>query len=207
MERHEHKLDFSDSSGGDSCFCDGTDIKACRKRGAGFFGQLIRSDTGSFVGDPIHIRAVSVHTGVVFPVAECAGRKGDMEKVVMIGVMSVLLAIPLKKDKSEFGMLIILTACLLISSLAIWRVRDLLDYLKTLQSYLGSGSIYIKVLFKMIAVTYMAELGVNLCRDAGYGAVAGQIEFFGKLMLLAVSLPVLASLFDVLLRFVPKGLG
>lgn len=42
-----------------------------------------------------------------------------------------------------------------------------------------------KVLFKMIAVTYMAELGANLCRDAGYSAVAGQIEFYGKLMLLA----------------------
>ena len=112
-----------------------------------------------------------------------------MEKVVMIGIMSVLLAIPLKKDKPEFSMLIILTACMLISSLAVWRIRDLLRYLKTLQEYLGSGSIYIKVLFKMIAVTYMAELGANLCRDAGYGAVAGQIEFFGKLMLLAVNLP------------------
>ena len=29
-----------------------------------------------------------------------------MEKVVMIGIMSVLLAIPLKKDKPEFSMLI-----------------------------------------------------------------------------------------------------
>ena len=80
-----------------------------------------------------------------------------MEKVVMIGIMSVLLAIPLKKDKPEFSMLIILTACILISSLAVWRIRDLLRYLKTLQKYLGSGSIYIKVLFKMIAVTYMAS--------------------------------------------------
>ena len=79
-----------------------------------------------------------------------------MEKVVMIGIMSVLLAIPLKKDKPEFSMLIILTACILISSLAVWRIRDLLRYLKTLQKYLGSGSIYIKVLFKMIAVTYMS---------------------------------------------------
>ena len=104
-------------------------------------------------------------------------------------------------------MLIILTACMLISSLAVWRIRDLLRYLKTLQEYLGSGSIYIKVLFKMIAVTYMAELGANLCRDAGYGAVAGQIEFFGKLMLLAVSLPVLSALFEVLLQFVPGGIG
>lgn len=129
-----------------------------------------------------------------------------MEKVVMIGIMAVLLAIPLKKDKTEFSMLLILTSCLLISALAVWRIRDLLSYLKSLQEYLGNGSIYIKVLFKMIAVTYMAELGANLCRDAGYAAVAGQIEFYGKLMLLAVSLPVLTSLFDVLLRFVPAGM-
>ncbi len=129
-----------------------------------------------------------------------------MEKVVMIGIMAVLLAIPLKKDKAEFSMLLILTSCLLISALAVWRIRDLLSYLKSLQAYLGNGSIYIKVLFKMIAVTYMAELGANLCRDAGYAAVAGQIEFYGKLMLLAVSLPVLTSLFDVLIRFVPAGM-
>ena len=129
-----------------------------------------------------------------------------MEEVVMIGIMAVLLAIPLKKDKAEFSMLLILTSCLIISALAVWRIRDLLSYLKSLQAYLGNGSIYIKVLFKMIAVTYMAELGANLCRDAGYAAVAGQIEFYGKLMLLAVSLPVLTSLFDVLLRFVPAGI-
>lgn len=129
-----------------------------------------------------------------------------MEKVVMIGIMAVLLAIPLKKDKAEFSMLLILTSCLIISALSVWRIRDLLSYLKSLQAYLGNGSIYIKVLFKMIAVTYMAELGANLCRDAGYAAVAGQIEFYGKLMLLAVSLPVLTSLFDVLLRFVPAGM-
>ena len=124
-----------------------------------------------------------------------------MEKVVMIGVMSVLLAIPLKKDKAEFSMLIILTACLLISSLAVWRIRDLLRYLKTLQEYLGSGSIYIKVLFKMIAVTYMAELGANLCRDAGYGAVGSQIEIFGKLTVLAVSMPILLALLETVKQF------
>lgn len=129
-----------------------------------------------------------------------------MEKIIMIGIMAVLLAIPLKKDKAEFGMLLILTACLLISFLALGRIGELLRYLKSLQKYLGSGSIYMKVLFKMIAVTYMAELGANLCRDAGYSAVAGQIEFYGKLMLLAVSIPVLASLFEVLIQFVPSGL-
>ena len=42
-----------------------------------------------------------------------------MLKVAIIGVMAVFLAIPLKKDKAEFGMLIILSACLLILMLSI----------------------------------------------------------------------------------------
>ena len=64
-----------------------------------------------------------------------------MEKIIMIGIMAVFLAIPLKKDKAEFGMLLILTACLLISFLALGRIGELLRYLKSQQKYLGGGSI------------------------------------------------------------------
>lgn len=121
-----------------------------------------------------------------------------MEKVVMIGVMAVFLAIPLRKDKSEFSMLLILTACLLISTLALWKIQDVIEFLGSLRQYLDSGGVYLKILLKMVGITYVAEFGANLCRDAGYSAVAGQIEFYGKLMLLAVSLPILTSLFEIL---------
>lgn len=125
-----------------------------------------------------------------------------MEKVVMIGIMAVFLAIPLRKDKSEFSMLLILAACLLISMLALWKIRDLMSFLRSLQQYMGSGGVYLKILFKMIGITYVAEFGANLCRDAGYSAIASQIEFYGKLMLLAVSLPVLTSLFEILTQII-----
>lgn len=121
-----------------------------------------------------------------------------MEKVAMIGVMAVLLAIPLKKDKAEFGMLLIMVACLLIGAMALWKIGDVVDFLRSLESYLGENSVYLKILLKMIGITYMAEFGANLCRDAGYSAVASQIEFYGKLMLLAVSLPILMTLFQIL---------
>lgn len=121
-----------------------------------------------------------------------------MEKVAILGVMAVMLAIPLRKDKSEFSMLLIMTACLLIGALALWKIGDVIDFLKSLQSYLGEGSVYLKILLKMIGITYVAEFGANLCRDAGYSAVASQIEFYGKLMILAVSLPILMTLFQIL---------
>lgn len=121
-----------------------------------------------------------------------------MEKVAVIGVMAVLLAIPLRKDKSEFSMLIIMTACLLIAAMALWKIEDVIGFLKSLESYLGDNSVYLKILLKMIGITYVAEFGASLCRDAGYSAVASQIEFYGKLMILAVSLPILMTLFEIL---------
>lgn len=124
---------------------------------------------------------------------------GRLEKVAILGVMAVLLAIPLKKDKSEFAMLLIMVSCLIIGTLAIWKIKDVVNFLKSLESYLGEGSVYLNILLKMIGITYVAEFGSNLCRDAGYSAVASQIEFYGKLMILAVSMPILMTLFQTLM--------
>lgn len=121
-----------------------------------------------------------------------------MEKVAMIGVMAALLAIPLRKDKSEFSMIIIMTACLLIGAMALWKIEGVIGFLKSLETYMGNSSVYLKILLKMIGITYVAEFGSSLCRDAGYSAVASQIEFYGKLMILAVSLPILMTLFEIL---------
>ena len=40
------------------------------------------------------------------------------------------------------------------------------------------------------------EFAVNVCRDSGYGAIAGQIENFAKMSILVVSLPVLMAFID-----------
>ncbi len=56
----------------------------------------------------------------------------------------------------------------------------------------------LKILLKMIGVTYLADFTANLCRDAGYSAIAGQVEFFGKISLLTLSFPVLTALMETI---------
>ena len=120
-----------------------------------------------------------------------------MIKVAIIGVMAALLVIPLKREKGEIG-LVILAACLLILSLSLDRIREILDGVRTMKNLLGKGSVYIGILLKMIGITYVAEFSSNLCADAGYHAVADQIEFYGKIMIMAVSLPILLTLVDTI---------
>ena len=53
---------------------------------------------------------------------------------------------------------------------------------------------YIRLMLKMMGITYVAQFAAEICKDAGYGAVGSQIELFGKVSILFVSMPVLLAL-------------
>ena len=50
----------------------------------------------------------------------------------------------------------------------------------------------------MLGVTYVAEFAENICKDAGYQAIAAQIEMFAKLAIVALSIPGLQLFWQVL---------
>ena len=57
------------------------------------------------------------------------------------------------------------------------------------------------VLIKMIGIAYVAEFASGICRDAGFSSIGVQIEVFGKLSILAVSMPVVLALLETLEGF------
>lgn len=121
-----------------------------------------------------------------------------MIKVAMIGIMAVFLAMFLKRDRQEFSILVILAGCLLILFLSVGKIQVVLEGVNRLKQALGEGSAYVEILLKMLGITYVAEFSANLCKDAGFGAIANQIEFYGKVMLIAVSIPILFSLVETI---------
>lgn len=121
-----------------------------------------------------------------------------MIKVAVIGVMGAVLALVLKEGKGSHALLIILVSCLLLLGLSLTRIQAVIASVTEMSQALGEGKLYLAVLLKMIGIAYVAEFGSDLCRDAGAAAIAGQIEFFGKIMLLAVSMPIMQNLIDLI---------
>ena len=68
--------------------------------------------------------------------------------------------------------------------------------LQLFQNIFSGQSSYFNVLFKMIGITYICEFGAAVCKDAGYAAVAGQIEIIGKVSIVFAGLPVLFTILD-----------
>lgn len=115
----------------------------------------------------------------------------ELIKITFLGVAGVLLAIQFKAQKPEYGIYIGLAAGILIFSYTVRQVAAVMAQLGQLKAYLGGAETYLAVLLKVIGITYICEFSADICKDAGYGTVAGQIEVLGKLSVMFAGLPVL----------------
>ncbi|MCD7955769.1 MAG: stage III sporulation protein AD [Lachnospiraceae bacterium] len=125
----------------------------------------------------------------------------NMIKIACLGVAAVMLALFLKETKGPFSQLISLSACLLIIFYSVSRLTSVFELLETLSGYVSDQRSYYKILLKITGITYIADFSANICRDAGYGAIAGQIEIFGKISILAISSPIILALMETVYEF------
>lgn len=125
----------------------------------------------------------------------------DIIKIAALGLAATLLGIMLKGQKKEYELFISMGACLCIFYFIVTKLEIVLSVLNQMQDYVKIDAGYVGILLKMIGITYVSEFSANLCKDAGYQAVAGQIEMFGKLSILAISMPVLLVLLETIGEF------
>lgn len=127
----------------------------------------------------------------------------SMIKIGMIGIAAVFLALLLKKEKGELALLVGIAASVLIFGYTLSRISFILDFLRELMDTLPVDPALLKALLKMLGITYVADFSASVCREAGYGSVAGQMELFTKLSIVALSIPELW----VLLRLIEQMTG
>ncbi len=125
----------------------------------------------------------------------------DILKIACLGLSGVMAGLLLKQARSPLTELVSLSACLLIIFYSVTKLSFVLELIETAGSYLSLEESYLKILMKIVGITYVADFSAALCRDAGYSAVASQIEIFGKISILAVSSPILMALLETIFSF------
>lgn len=120
----------------------------------------------------------------------------DMIKAGTIGVLSILFAVSLKAYKAEYGIYVAVAVCLIILEYIMRYFLQILSGMDVLRGYLRDHYSYLALLLKAVGATYACEFCAGICKDAGYGGVAGQIEMLGKVYILSVGMPVLISLME-----------
>ena len=125
-------------------------------------------------------------------------------EIIKIGILSmagVMLALQFKVHRPEISFYIGFAISAVIFSYALDGLFTVLYKMQEFGQYLEQGSVYYKLLFKAIGITYIGEFCAAICKDAGYHAVAGQIEVFGNLSVLFMGLPILLAIIENISAF------
>lgn len=125
-----------------------------------------------------------------------------MLRTALLGILTIMVAMAMRQGKAEFSTFVSFTGSILIAWIALQLLDGIVGSFERLERLLSIDMEYIALLMKMIGVTYLSEFSSSLCRDAGYSAVAGQIELVGKLTILTIGMPIVLALFELMVAMV-----
>lgn len=119
-------------------------------------------------------------------------------QIALFGVVGTLLALQFKSGKSEYGIYVSLAVSLFLFLCMLSRLEIFVQTVKKIAGYIKLDAGQMSILLKMAGVTYVAEFASGICKDAGYQNIAVQIEIFTKLTILAIGMPVLLALLELI---------
>ena len=115
-------------------------------------------------------------------------------QIALLGVVGTLLALQFKSGKSEYGIYVSLAVSLFLFLCMLSRLEIFVQTVKKIANYIKLDAGQMSILLKMAGVTYVAEFASGICKDAGYQ----NIEIFTKLTILAIGMPVLLALLELI---------
>ncbi len=64
--------------------------------------------------------------------------------------------------------------------------------------------VYVETILKIIGIAYIAEFAAQITKDAGQGAIASKIELGGKILILAMAIPILTVMIETIIKLIPN---
>lgn len=109
--------------------------------------------------------------------------------IVGLAVLGVTLAVTVHSFRPELSLLIGVSTGIVVLLSVVGELTGVIDTLRTVAQQYGVDDGYLGVLLKIIGVAYLAQFGVQICRDAGESAAAAKVELAGRILILSAALP------------------
>jgi len=127
----------------------------------------------------------------------------DIIKIIGVGLIALVITMTVKQYKPEFTLYISILAGVLILSLLLPKLEGIVQLLQNLSKKASINNQFLVLLLKMTGITFLTEFAVSVCKDSGESAIASKIELGGKVILIAMSIPIISSLLEMILKILP----
>lgn len=117
-------------------------------------------------------------------------------KIVVLAFSVCMVSLILKQDFKPGAVLISIAGCFIVFAMSLDIVFKIGESFAKVKNAGGVNGECLSLILKMLAVAYATSFGADICCDAGEKAMASAVENVGKLIMLAMALPMLAGIYE-----------
>ena len=127
----------------------------------------------------------------------------EIIKIIGIGLISLVISIILKQYKPEYAIYISIIAGILILFLAMEKLSGIINLLQSISDKTYINKQFLGILLKITGIAIITEFAVSICSDAGEKAIATKLEIGSKVIIIAMSIPIISSLLELIIEILP----
>ncbi len=127
----------------------------------------------------------------------------DIVKIIGIAFVAIIISIILKQYKPEYAIYVSIIAGALILVMSISKISGIIELLNNLASKSQINNEFLTILIKITGIAFLSEFAVSICKDAGESAIASKVELGGKVIIIAISIPIISALLETVLKILP----
>lgn len=127
----------------------------------------------------------------------------DIIKIIGIAFVAVIIIVILKQYRPEFAIYASILAGVLILLLVSNTLSGIIEMIKNIANKTNINSNFLGILIKITGIAILTEFAVSICKDAGESAVASKVDIGGKVIIISLSIPIISSLVDTVVKILP----
>ncbi len=127
----------------------------------------------------------------------------DIVKIIGVGLISLIIIIILKQYKPDFAIYVSILAGAIILMLVMDKLSNIVTLLSNIQNKANINNQFLVILLKITGISFLTEYASSICNDAGESSIATKIDLGGKILIIAISIPIIQALLELIIKVMP----
>ena len=123
-------------------------------------------------------------------------------KAAALALIAGVLSLTLKNQDKEYGLLLSIAACLMVTAITVTYLKPVYAFLKELETLGDLRGEMLAILIKALGVGLASEIASMICTDAGNASLTKAIQLLGGAVILYLSVPMFSALMDLIQKIV-----
>lgn len=123
-------------------------------------------------------------------------------KICCVAIVTAVCALILKVNKPEYVPMCLTAGGIILVLFGFDYLSAAIDFIRLFTEQTGIDSSVVRLILKIIGVGYLIEITAGAVKDLGFESLSDKLVMCGKLIIFVMSIPILQSLFDVIMSLI-----